>query len=323
MKFRIQLVIIILLSGLFLTACSQADEGPYRIGVINFLPVMDSVLDGFKAGMIEAGYVEGEDIEFIYEGPADELEYLEGIAKDLIENQDIDMLLSFSTAGTQAAYDAAAGTEIPIVFVPVTDPVVNNFVDSLNEPNGNLTGITNGGSDAKRLEWLRLLDPRVKTLYVPYNPNDGSASQALAAMQEDIVDMEVTLITYQVHNVDDIIESIVQMPEGVDGVFLLPDILTVSRTDLFLDEVFARKIVLSGSTTAATEGGALMAFGVDFYKSGVQAARLARGIIEGTPPSDLPVESAEFFLHINLDTANKIGLEISDDLLDQADKVIR
>ncbi len=303
---------------IFGTACQPESNQPYRIGVINFLPVMDNVLDGFKQGMRDQGYVEGVDIEYIYDGPAANLLDLNSIASDLIENDEVDMLISFSTGATRAAHDAVQGTDIPVVFVPVTDPVRNDFIGV----DKNLTGIANGGSDAKRLELLLELDPSIKKLYVPYNPDDGSAAIALEDTQEAAIELNVEIVANKVYNVDDIEIAIDTMPADVDGVFLLPDILTVSRTDWFLDEVFARGIVLAGSTTTAVEGGALMAFGVDFFNSGYQASRLAEQIITGTPPADLPVEVGEFFLHINLNTAEGIGLEISDEILDQADKVI-
>ena len=69
--------------------------------------------------------------------------------------------------------------------------------------------------------------------------------------------------------------------------------------------------------------GALMSYGSDFEATGRQAARLAQQIIQGTAPADLPVESPEFFLTINLQTANRIGLEVPDEVLRQADSIIR
>ncbi len=66
-----------------------------------------------------------------------------------------------------------------------------------------------------------------------------------------------------------------------------------------------------------------MAYSFRFGESGKQAAGLASQILSGISPSDLPVETAEFFLAINLDTANKIGLEIPNEILQQADTIIR
>jgi hypothetical protein len=57
--------------------------------------------------------------------------------------------------------------------------------------------------------------------------------------------------------------------------------------------------------------------------SGKQAARMAHQIIIGAKPSDLPVETSDVSLRINLRTSEKIGLKIPDDILAQAKKIIR
>ncbi|MCP5095838.1 MAG: hypothetical protein GY943_09815 [Chloroflexi bacterium] len=179
MKSKVLLMIgLVGLTAVFLTQCRQPE--PYTIGVVNFLPVMDNVLDGFKDGMIEFEYVEGESIQYVYDGPVDGTDMLDEMAQGLVE-QDVDLILAFSTLGTIAAQKATTGTDIPVVFVPVTDPVGNNIVADLNAPGGNITGITNGGSEGRRLEWLIEIVPGIEQLYILYNPTDGSATSALEA----------------------------------------------------------------------------------------------------------------------------------------------
>jgi putative ABC transport system substrate-binding protein len=67
----------------------------------------------------------------------------------------------------------------------------------------------------------------------------------------------------------------------------------------------------------------LVTFGNDEYNIGEKLARLAQQIEHGVKPADLPVETAEIFLTVNLDTADKIGLDLSDEILSQAKKIIR
>ena len=67
----------------------------------------------------------------------------------------------------------------------------------------------------------------------------------------------------------------------------------------------------------------LITYASDLFEIGKQAAQLARQVEQGTKPADLPVETAEFFLAVNLKTAEAIGLDIPDTVLRQADTVIR
>ena len=66
-----------------------------------------------------------------------------------------------------------------------------------------------------------------------------------------------------------------------------------------------------------------MSFGPEFTRVGRQAGRLAAMILKGADPADLPVETAEFFLGINLQTAGTIGIDVPDEILQQADTIIR
>jgi ABC-type uncharacterized transport system substrate-binding protein len=56
---------------------------------------------------------------------------------------------------------------------------------------------------------------------------------------------------------------------------------------------------------------------------GDQAARMADQIFKGTKPADLPVETAEFLLKINLKAAQTNSLDIPDAILKQAAEVVR
>ncbi|MCP5095839.1 MAG: hypothetical protein GY943_09820 [Chloroflexi bacterium] len=133
--------------------------------------------------------------------------------------------------------------------------------------------------------------------------------------------MGVQINAQEILSREDIIAKLAETPADTDAIFLLPDIVTVAHIDAFKDVVIDMKIPLSAATISSVEGGALLTFGNDFYASGKQAARLAHQIIGGTNPGDLPVEQAEFFLYINLTTAEAIGLDIPDSILDQAEVI--
>jgi putative tryptophan/tyrosine transport system substrate-binding protein len=66
-----------------------------------------------------------------------------------------------------------------------------------------------------------------------------------------------------------------------------------------------------------------MAYGVNFEKIFYRAAYFVDKILNGTRPSDLPVEQAtKFDLVINLQAAKTLGITIPNTLLAVADKVI-
>jgi putative ABC transport system substrate-binding protein len=223
-------------------------------------------------------------------------------------------------ATTQAAQRATAGTDIPVVFVPVNDPVGAGLVDNLRNPGGNITGITFGVQEARRLEWLIQVAPTIEQIYIPYNPEDRSAVLALETVSEAAPKLGVELITREVRNLEEITAAVENIPEEADAIFLLPDSLLGGRANKFVE--------LQLPTSAANprdlaDHGVLTSYGIEITAAGKQAARLADQILRGIKPADLPVETAEFYLAINLKTAEAIGLDISDEILLQADIIIR
>ena len=181
-----------------LTACIRPSAPKtYTIGVINVVPDLDDTLGGFKDGMTELGYIEGENITYLYEGATSDLDKLDSVAQGLVE-ADVDLILSITTPATQAAQRATVGTDTPVVFVPVTDPVGAGLVDSLRYPGGNITGVTFGAQEGRRLEWLMQVVPAIDQIYVPYNPRDRSAVLALETVSEAAAILDVELITREV-----------------------------------------------------------------------------------------------------------------------------
>jgi putative ABC transport system substrate-binding protein len=114
------------------------------------------------------------------------------------------------------------------------------------------------------------------------------------------------------------------LPEEVDAIFLLPDIVTVAEIPIYYEATLTKGIPVVGVETKSVEQGALFSFGLDFEEVGHQAARMVDQILKGNSTvNDLPVEPTDFFLDINLVTADIIGLEISDEILEQARNIYR
>jgi putative tryptophan/tyrosine transport system substrate-binding protein len=304
-------------------ACNGAKDRSYTIGVINVVPDFDQILAGFKEGMAAQGYLEGKNIRYLYGGATTNLEMLPGVAQGLVASR-VDLILSMTTPATLAARKATAGTGLHVVFAGVTDPVGAGVVESLRHPGGNITGVVFGSQEQRRLEWLMRIAPGIRRIYVPFNPRDRSPVLSLKAVEGAAAKLGVELMTREVSDEEALQEAIVNLPPTADAVFLLPDSLVSTRLPDLVKAATARRLPVSGANVSAVRGSeVLTSFGFDQQLSGKQAARLANQIFKGTSPADLPVEVVEFFLAVNLKVAQAIGLAIPDEILRQADIIVR
>jgi putative ABC transport system substrate-binding protein len=317
------IAVLFILAGVLWTACGNDKKNSYTVGAINIVPDFDSIVAGFKSGMAELGYVEGENITYIYDGATVEMGKLDAVAQGLVA-ADVDLILSVTTPATKAVKRATAGTDRPVVFVPVTDPVKAGIVNNLRQPGGNITGITFGVQEARRMEWLVRIAPGIEKIYVPYNPEDQSPVLALAAVNQVAATLGVDLITREIRNPEELNAAIENIPAEADAVFLLPDSLLSTRLSDIVAAATRLKLPVSGANVEVVKAfEVLTSYGFDQIGAGKQAARLADQIFQGVNPADLPVETAEFFLAVNLKVAKAIGLEIPNEILLQAEMIIR
>jgi putative tryptophan/tyrosine transport system substrate-binding protein len=322
-KSQLGFVIVLFITGLLLTGCGGAPKTKtYTIGVINPSLNEDNTIKGFKEGMTELGYVEGKNVTYIYGGPVSE-DKLDADTQALVKAK-VNLILAITTSATKAAQRATIGTDIAVVFIPVTDPVGAGVVASLTKPGGNTTGVTYTTQEGKRLEWLLQVAPTIKHLYIVYNPKDQSPVLALKTVSETAAQLGVELITREASNTEEVGTAFKNIPKQADAIFLLPDsVVNASAADTY-KMATELKLPTSGPNVLTVNDGALTAYGVDLTVAArKQAARLASQILQGAKPADLPVETAEFFSAINLKTAQAIGLYIPDYVLLQSNIIIR
>lgn len=325
MKRKLQLgfVILLAITSLLLTGCGGALRTKiYTIGVVNPSINQEDTIKGFKEGMTELGYVEGKNVTYIYDGPVS-ADKLDAAAQGLVKAK-VNLILAITTPATQAAQKATTGTDIAVVFIPVTDPIGAGVVASLTKPGGNITGVTYTTQEGKRLEWLLQVAPTIKYVYIVYNPQDKSPVLALKTVRETAAKLGVELITREASTTEEVRAAFRNIPREADAIFLLPDnVVNAIASDTY-KMATELKLPTSGPNVRTVNDGALTAYGVDLVVAArKQAARLASQILQGAKPADLPVETAEFFSAINLKTAQAIGLYIPDATLRQANIIVR
>ncbi len=308
--------------SLLLTACGGAKPKTYTIGVVNYASAMDPVFEGFKAGMAELGYVEGKNVTYIYNGAlAPDPQVIDGEIKSLLD-QKADLLLTIGTLPAVRAKQAVQGTKIPVIFAPLVNPVGEGLVQSIRQPGGNLTGVQNSITSPKALEWLLKLAPGTKKVHVFYHPEDQVSVTSIAPVREAAPQLGVELVLDEVRTSGEAATVIKTLPKDA-AIFIVP----VPKLEPVAD--FVKVATEGGVATGGTNelyvkaGGALVSYAGSLSATGKQAARMADQVLRGTAPATLPVETSEAFLTINLKTAQALGLDVADDLLRQANAVIR
>jgi putative tryptophan/tyrosine transport system substrate-binding protein len=297
--------------------------------VIGFLDprLPDAVTDrlrGFRLGLKESGYVEGENVTIIYRWAENRDDRLPELATDLARRQ----VAAIMTQGPLAALAAkAATTSIPILFSVGDDPVRFGLVTSLSRPNGNITGINvvNAEIAAKRLELLRELLPGANRIAVLVNPADTTATET--QMKDVSAAARAMGLQIQILNADTIAEIDAAFEttgrSRPDAVFVSASPFLNGRRVQLTHHASFHRLPATYGNREYTEAGGLMSYGSDIVDASRQAGAYAGRILKGVKLADLPVVQAnKLELVINAQTARMLGLTVPPSLLARADEVI-
>ena len=297
-----------------------AEVATYVVGIVCPSAAMEPAVAGFENALNElVKHVEGTTVTYLYSGPVSDV--AAEVAR-LLSSPNLGSLLTIGTPATQAAQRATQGTGIPVVFTAVQDPVASGVVASMTQPGGNITGVRAGGSSGKALQWLLEIAPGTKRLYVPNWPSDSASVLGLADLASAAGALGVEIVARDVSSTEELLAALADMPSDVDSVFLNSSGSLNAQVNAYVQAALSRKIPLA-SQSPLTGSGVLLTYGHDYQRDGEQAARLMHLVFHDALPGEIPVETADFFLGINLQTATAIGLVVSDDVLDQADVIVR
>jgi putative tryptophan/tyrosine transport system substrate-binding protein len=154
-----------------------------------------STLTMFRQRLSETGYIEGKNVRIDYRWANAQYDLLPPLAADLVR-RNVAVLVAVTPVAALAAKHAT--TSIPIVFGIGSDPIRDKLVDSLNRPNGNITGATvfSNFVSAKRFELLHQLVPNAKMFAVLLNPRNANAEFERSQVQKaaDSLGLQLTFL---------------------------------------------------------------------------------------------------------------------------------
>lgn len=221
----------------------------------------------------------------------------------------------------------AATQTIPIVFTTAVDPVAAGLVPSLNQPGGNVTGVTLISSELapKRLELLREVFTTATKIALLINPkNPAILQQDTKGIEEAAraLGQEVIIVSASTANeIESAVATAVQQQAA--ALVVGSDALFVSSRSQIAALALRHSIPTISSERQSAVAGDLMSYGTNFVDTYRQAGIYAGRILRGEKPADLPiVQPTKFELVVNLKTARALGLTIPERLLLRADEVI-
>jgi putative ABC transport system substrate-binding protein len=311
-----------------LTAEAQQAPKVPRIGLLSLnLAPNRHLLEAFRQGLRDLGYVEGRNVVIEIRDAEGKPERLPTLAAELVALK-VDVIVT--GGGTPPALAAKQTTRtIPIVFASAPDPVTDGLVTSLARPGGNVTGSSNLNPElvGKCLELLKQTVPEVSRVTVLWHPGaagERTEKDMLKGAKVAARALGVRLQFVEARGLADFDRAFLDMTSARGALSVLPgSAMFFSERRRLVDLAAKNRLPVVYPQREFVDAGGLMAYGPDLADLFRRAATYVDKILKGAKPGDLPVEQpTKFELVINLKTAKALRLTIPQSVLARADQVI-
>jgi putative tryptophan/tyrosine transport system substrate-binding protein len=322
---RIALLAVLAFLGAAPVSHAQPSKTMPRLCFLGFSPYAlgrQPWIDKFFQALRDLGYMDGRSIIIDYLSADSRNDRFPSLAAECLRRK-ADVIVPATTPAAQVARDATR--TIPIVMLPLGDPVGTGLVESLARPGANVTGTTYMVTElaAKRLELLKEAVPGVSRVLVLTYLTDPIARLQVNAIKEASRSLGVTLQIHDIRTADDLPAAFdAAAGEGADGLIEAgATILIDNRARVNQLASRHRLPAIYGSPLFARDGG-LMSFQADMGDLLRSSASYVDRVLKGAKPADLPVQRpTKFQLLVNLKTAKALGLTISPAFLARAEVI--
>ena len=317
-----------LTGGLLAAPLAAEAQPPSKVPRIGFLATNSpaeypDLLEAFRQGLRDLGYVEGQNIAIEYRWAEGRVERFSDFAVELVGLK-VDVIVATSSPLALAAKNATR--TIAIVFATAADPVGSGLVASIARPGGNVTGFSLLAPEivARQLQLLKEAVPTASRVAVLSNPANSYTALLVKETEAAARSLGVRVQPLGVRGataLDSAFSAITKERPG--ALFVLFDPVLLGHRTRIAEFANKNRLPAMYPHREYVEAGGLIAYGVDLRDNFRRAATYVGKILKGAKPGDLPVEQpTKFELVINMKTAKALGLTIAPSLLQRADQVI-
>lgn len=319
-KIVLILLIVMVLTSLPGVPRTHGADKTYKIG--DLIIVGD---EGFKAEMTNLGYVEGKNVTYLYVSfkdiPQDQWQQAYTDQVKAMVDAKVDIFV-VNTDSDAVRLKAMVG-DIPIVFARADDPVATGAVADLVNPGSTITGTITNKPHERRLQILTEIKPNTKKVYYLYSTYTLEAETVMQQVQDLGTQLGIEVVPAPITDAASMLAAIQNAPKDTDWLFMTPYVyLDEPSLKALLEVSTADHAGIAGFYYAPIQG-YLMGYGPSLDATGAQAADIVDRILRGASPADLPVQTAENYLTVNLEAAQGIDLTVPESVLRQADLITR
>lgn len=257
------------------------------------------------------------DTEIITKNANGDLTVVPSIIQNFVD-EDVDLIYAVATPAAQGAKNGTK--DIPIIFSAVTDPISSDLVKNIEEPEANVTGVSDYFSIKAQLEEAIEVFPETKNVGVLFSTNEANSKFQLEELKKASQELGLEVMEVGINNINDVSTAMKSIETKIDLFIGIQDNTVSSASSIIAETLKNSKVPSIASEQGPVENGILMSTGVDYENLGKKAAQMASDALNGKKIKEIPVEySTDVKKIVNKNTAKSLNLLDNKKLMDNAD----
>lgn len=283
------------------------------VGVVQLIDngAFEDMREGFIARLQELGYTEDK-CEIYYKNAQGDAANLNAICQEMVD-KDVDLIAAIATPAAQAAVNLQS--DIPVVFISVSNPTGAGIITDMAHPDKNATGTSNAIPVSEMFKLADRLTPGCQTYGLLYTTGEINAVTTINDAKAYMDANGIKYVEKVVSNSSEVQQAAQSLVGSVDAIFCPNDSVVQAAMPQIAQIAREAKIPVYGSSAVMVNSGAFATISISDTEIGAISADMADQILKGTPVSEVPAKVVDVFTTvINQNTADAIGASLSDNV---------
>ncbi|MGD9959304.1 ABC transporter substrate-binding protein [Nocardioides sp.] len=275
--------------------------------------VIDDIISGLREGLADAV---DQGLEIDVQNPNADTATEQTLAQKFIADN-CDVIVPVGTAAAQLM--ATATKDIPIVFAASSTPVEAKLVESLEEPGGNVTGVSDVLDPVPDIDAMVQLLPDMDTVGLIWKLGDPAGDAQTDAAKAHLDELGIDYVEATITNGSDVTQAADSLVGKVDAIQVPGDTTTISSVAGIIKVADDAELPVFGGSSSAVEAGAVLSSTYDYTVVGKAVADLVMQVLEGADPATLAVVIPDTGGYdLNRTKLDELGIEVPSELSDAA-----
>lgn len=322
MLSRVLTLALAALLALSLFACGKKSDdnstgssgaASYQVGICSYADdaSLNQIVDNIESRLKAIGQEKGVTFEISYDNCNTDSAVLNQIIANFMADK-VDLMIGVATPVAVAMQAATEGTDIPVVFAAVSDPVGAGLVESLEAPGANITGTSDYLDTDAILDLIFAANPDAKSIALLYDLGQDSSTTPIENAKAYLDKRGVSYKEYNGTTTDEISLAVSSIVADKASAVFTPTDNTVMTAELSIYETFLEAGIqhFTGADSFALNG-AFVGYGVDYVQLGEATADMVAEILcDGKSATEMPYQTFDNgIVTINTETAAALGFE--------------